>query len=260
MGCFFGGHGLAYPHSTSSAIARSANGRSLSARLCRLRRRFSLGGRAYARQQPGGPGRDHRRAIHRSGICRSGGFGSAGSGGIDPRGVDRHGARNGSGAKSRSTEIRRSGAGRGTEGAGGSSADSSRADRPGRIDGADCPNRIDRGAGSGSPTGGCTPTGSDGGVDVHGGSGGGAHRSTGSGSGDRHHGNAPCCRATEEARPQEGGAEAAAPELLRLLLGSVLGQSLLRQPVLQQSVRPSQRQSIERFSPVLLVRVAEARR
>jgi hypothetical protein len=222
MGCFFGGHGLAYPHSTSSAIARSANGRSLSARLCRLRRRFSLGGRAYARQQPGGPGRDHCRAIHRSGICRSGGFGGAGSGGIDPRGVDRHGAGNGSGAKSRSTEIRRSDAGRATEGTGGSSADSSRAD----SSRADCADRIDRrpasscgagrgsGPGRGTSTGGCVSAGRNGGVDVHGANDCGARRSTGGGGGDRHRGNAAPCRGTEETGPQEGGAEAAAAELL----------------------------------------------
>lgn len=215
MGCFFGGHGLAYPHSTSSAIARSANGRSLSARLCRLRRWFSLGGRAYARQQPGGPGRDHRRAIHRSGICRSGGFGGAGSGGIDPRGVDRHGAGNGSGAKSRITEIRRSGAGRGTEGTGGSSAARSRADCPDRIDrrpGSGC--GAGRGSGNGTSTSSCASTGSNGGVDVHGANDGGARRSTGGGGGDGHRGNATPCRGTEEAGPQEGGAEAAAAELL----------------------------------------------
>lgn len=230
MGCFFGGHGLAYPHSTSSAIARSANGRSLSAGLCRLRRRFSLAGRAYAGQQPGRSGRNHRRAIHRSGICGSG----DGSGRVNPRGVDRRGAGNDSSAESRGTEIRRSDAGRDAEGAGGSGADSSRAGRSDRIDrDAGINRRIDRGAvrgtgaGSGACTGGCTSTGSNGGVDVHSGSDGGSRRGTGNGGGDGYHGNAAPCRGTEEAGPQEGGAEAAAPELLRLLLGSVLGQSLL---------------------------------
>ena len=167
MGCFFGGHGLAYPHSTSSAIARSANGRSLSARLCRLRRRFSLGGRAYARQQPGGRGRDHRSAIHRSGVYGSGRLGTAGPGRLNPRGVHRRGAGNDSGVKShpgRGTKSRSGGADSRTEGTGGSDADSGgtgRTDRrPGSGSGAG------RGSGSshGSGAGSGTSTGSNGGV------------------------------------------------------------------------------------------------
>ena len=183
MGCFFGGHGLAYPHSTSSAIARSANGRSLFAGLCRLRRRFSLGGRAYARKQPGGSGRNHRRAIHRSGICGSGRLRSTGSGRTNTGGVDRRGAGHDSGAESHycgRAEGRCSGAGS-TEGAGGRGADSSRADRPSRLDrGAGS----DTGSGTGSGSG--TSTAGDGGVDVHCHSGGGAGRSIGSGRGDGH--------------------------------------------------------------------------
>src|SRR5262245_5570154 len=233
-GVFSGGHDLAYPLSNSSAIARSANGRSLSSRLCCLRGRFSLGDRAYAGQQPRGPGRHHRRTVDRSGVCRSGRLDGAGSGRSNPCGADRRSAGNDSSAESRRTESRRSGAGSGTEGAGGRGADR---------------NCTDRGAGSGSSTGtdcnsssgcsssGCTSTGSNGRVDIDGGNDGGAGRSIGSGGGDGHHGNASSCRGTEEAGPQEGGAEAAAPELLRFLLRPVLGQSVLRQP---QSVRPGQ--------------------